>query len=94
MKFMVIRKADAETEAFAMPTPQLIDDMQSYNESMVKAGVMKQGDGLMPSARGARVSFANGKPTVLDGKLTYQAVAEAHGLEYTPLDDVLPLTAA
>lgn len=67
MKFMVIRKADAETEAFAMPSQQLIDDMTSYNESMVKAGVMKDGDGLMPSARGARVSFANGKPTVIDG---------------------------
>jgi hypothetical protein len=67
MKFLVIRKADAETEAFTMPSKQLIDDMQSYNESMVKAGIMRSGDGLMPSARGARVSFSKGKPTIIDG---------------------------
>lgn len=67
MQFMVIRKADAETEAEVMPSPQLIDDMTSYNEKLVKRGVMKEGAGLMSSARGARVSFANGKPTVLDG---------------------------
>ena len=67
MKFMVIRKADAETEAFAMPTQQLIDDMTSYNEELVNAGIMKAGDGLMPSSRGARVSFSGGRPTVVDG---------------------------
>lgn len=67
MQFMVIRKADAETEAGAMPTPQLIDDMTSYNEKLVKRGAMKAGAGLMPSARGARVSFSKGKPSVVDG---------------------------
>ncbi len=67
MRFMVIRKADTETEAGVMPTSQLIDDMTSYNEMMVRKGVMKDGAGLMPSAKGARVAFANGKPTVLDG---------------------------
>jgi hypothetical protein len=67
MQFMVIRKADAETEAGVMPSAQLIDDMTSYNAKLVERGVMKSGAGLLPSARGARVSFANGKPTVLDG---------------------------
>ena len=67
MRFMVIRKADTETEAGVMPTSQLIDDMTSYNEMMVRKGVMKDGAGLMPSAKGARVSFSGGKPTVLDG---------------------------
>lgn len=67
MQFMVIRKADAETEAGVMPSPQLIDDMTTYNEMLVKRGVMKEGAGLLSSAKGARVSFANGKPTVLDG---------------------------
>lgn len=67
MQFMVIRKADAETEAGVMPSPQLIDDMTTYNERLVKRGVMKEGAGLLSSAKGARVSFANGKPTVLDG---------------------------
>ena len=67
MKFMIIRKADAETEASVMPSSALIEQMTDYNEGLVKAGVMKSGDGLMPSSRGARVSFANGKPTVIDG---------------------------
>ena len=67
MQFMVIRKADAETEAGVMPSPQVIDDMTSYNEKLVKRGVMKGGGGLLSSVKGARVSFANGKPTVIDG---------------------------
>ena len=67
MQFMVIRKADADSEAGAMPSPQLIDDMTSYNEKLVASGAMKAGAGLMPSARGARVSFADGRPTVIDG---------------------------
>ena len=67
MQFMVIRKADAETEAGVKPTPELIDAMTSYNEKLVAKGMMKAGGGLGPSARGARVSFSNGKPTVMDG---------------------------
>jgi hypothetical protein len=67
MQFMVIRKADAETEANAMPSPQIIDDMTSYNEKLVKRGVMREGNGLRSSAFGARVSFSNGKPTIVDG---------------------------
>ncbi len=67
MRFMVIRKADAETEAGVMPDKQLIDDMTSYNQMLVDKGVMKEGAGLMSSARGARVAFANGKPKVIDG---------------------------
>ena len=58
MKFMVIRKADADTEAFAMPSPELIEEMTAYNEKLVAAGIMKFGDGLMPSSRGARISFS------------------------------------
>lgn len=67
MQFMVIRKADAETEAGVMPSPQLIDDMTSYNAKLIERGVMKSGAGLRPSAKGARVSFSNGKPSVVDG---------------------------
>src|ERR1044071_1684852 len=67
MQFLVIRKADAETEAGVMPSPQLIDDMTSYNEKLVKRGVMKSGAGLMPSSKGARVSFSGGKASVIDG---------------------------
>lgn len=67
MQFLVIRKADAETEAGRLPDKQLIDDMTSYNEKLVRSGKMKMGAGLMPSSRGARVSFSNGKPKVIDG---------------------------
>jgi len=67
MQFVVLRKADAETEAGVMPSREVIDDMTSYNEMLVHSGKMKSGAGLMPSSRGARVSFSNGKPTVIDG---------------------------
>jgi hypothetical protein len=67
MRVMIIRKADSETEAGALPSEQLIGDMAAYNEALVDAGVMKAGEGLKPSARGARVKFTNGRPTVVDG---------------------------
>ena len=67
MRFMVIRKADPDTEAGVMPSEALIDAMQRYNEEMVKAGVLLSGAGLKPSAQGARVSFRDGTPTVTDG---------------------------
>jgi hypothetical protein len=67
MQFLVIRKADAETEAGVMPGPQLIDDMTSYNARLVERGAMKSGAGLLPSSKGARVSFSNGKASVVDG---------------------------
>jgi hypothetical protein len=67
MQFLVIRKADAETEAGVMPSAALIDDMTNYNARLVERGVMKSGAGLLPSSRGARVSFSSGKPTVVDG---------------------------
>jgi len=67
MRFMVIRKADPQTEAGMMPTRELIDAMTAYNEEMVRAGVMLAGDGLRPSRDGARVKFRGGKPTIVDG---------------------------
>lgn len=67
MRFMIIRKADAETEAEAMPSTELIEAMTAYNEKLVAAGVMVGGDGLKSSRYGAKITFQNGKPTVLDG---------------------------
>ena len=67
MQFVVLRKADAETEAGTLPGKQVIDDMTSYNAGLVARGAMKSGAGLTPSSRGARVSFSNGKPKVIDG---------------------------
>ena len=70
MRFMIIRKADRDTEAGVMPGEQLLADMMKYNEAMVKAGVMQAGEGLHPSSKGARVTFSAGKPTVVDGPFT------------------------
>lgn len=67
MLFMIIRKADAETEAGVMPSTQLIEDMTAYNEQLSAAGVLRGGEGLLPSARGARIAFSGGKPNIVDG---------------------------
>ncbi len=70
MRFVILRKADSETEASAMPSEQLVTDMMKYNEEMVNAGVMLAGDGLQASSKGARVKFSGGKPKVIDGPFT------------------------
>jgi hypothetical protein len=67
---MIIRKADAETEAEAMPSTELIEQMTAYNERLVAAGAMVGGDGLKASRHGARISFSNGRPTIIDGPFT------------------------
>ncbi len=67
MRFMIIRKADGETEAGAKPSQDLIRDMLNYHEQLAKSGVLLGGDGLMPSSRGARVRFTGGKPRITDG---------------------------
>ena len=67
MRFMIIRKADENTEAGAMPTEALVTAMMKYNEEMINAGVMVGGDGLKPTSRGARIKFHGGRPTVVDG---------------------------
>lgn len=67
MRFMVIVKATADSEAGAMPSEQLLAEMGRYNEELVKAGVMQAGEGLHPSAKGARVRFSGTDRTVVDG---------------------------
>ena len=68
MRFMVIVKANAKTEAGAMPETALLEAMGKYNEELVKAGVMLAGEGLHPSSKGARIRFDGpNKRTVLDG---------------------------
>jgi len=64
---MVIVKATPNSEAGIMPGQELLAAMGAFNEELVKAGVMLAGEGLQPSAKGARVKFANGKRTVVDG---------------------------
>lgn len=70
MRFMMIVKATKESEAGVLPTDQELADMASFNEQLMKAGVMLAGDGLQASSKGARVHFSGGKPTVTDGPFT------------------------
>ena len=67
MRCMVIVKATAESEAGVMPSQELLAAMGRFNEELVKAGVMLAGEGLTPSARGARVTFAGKERHVVDG---------------------------
>src|ERR1700681_1940978 len=67
MKFMVMVKATKDSEAGVMPDEKLLTDMGKFNEELVKAGVMKAGEGLHPSSKGARVRFSGSKRTVIDG---------------------------
>lgn len=67
MRFMILRKADAKTEAGVMPSTELLGAMGQFMEEMGKAGVLLGGDGLKPSAEGARVTFSNGRPKVTSG---------------------------
>ena len=67
MRFMVIVKADKNSEAGALPSQELLAEMGKFNEELVKAGVMLAGEGLQPSSKGARVRFSGNKRTVIDG---------------------------
>jgi len=70
MRFMVIIKANRDTEAGVMPSEELLAAMGKYNEELVKAGVLLAGEGLHPSSKGARVRFSGAKRTVVDGPFT------------------------
>ncbi len=67
MRVMVMVKATSESEAGKMPGTELLAAMGSFNEELVKAGVMQAGEGLQPSAKGKRVRFSGPKRTVIDG---------------------------
>ena len=67
MKFMVIVKADRDSEAGVMPSKELLTQMGNYNEELVKAGVMLEGEGLHPTSKGVRVRFDGSKRTVIEG---------------------------
>ena len=67
MRFMILIKATKDSEAGVMPSERLLTEMGNFNEELVKAGVMLAGEGLHPTAKGARVKFSNGQRTVIDG---------------------------
>jgi hypothetical protein len=67
MRFMVLVKANKDTEAGVLPDERLLTEMGKYNEELAKAGVLLAGEGLHPSSKGARVKFSGAKRTVIDG---------------------------
>src|SRR5258705_6968936 len=67
MRFMVIGKADKDSEAGVMPSTELLTAMGKFNEEMVKAGVMLAGEGLHPSSKGARIKYSGKERSVTEG---------------------------
>ena len=71
MRFMVIVKASKDSEAGVMPGTELLAAMGKFNEEMVKAGIMQAGEGLHPTAKGARVKYSSGQPAVSRGPFNF-----------------------
>jgi hypothetical protein len=67
MRVMVMVKANADTEAGAPPDTQMLEEMGRYNEELVKAGIMLDGEGLHPSSKGVRIRFSGDDRSVVDG---------------------------
>jgi hypothetical protein len=67
MRFMVLVKANEDSEAGVMPDAKILTEMGKYNEELVKAGVMLAGEGLHPSSKGVRIKFSGDKRTITDG---------------------------
>ena len=91
MKFMLMRKADANTENGVMPTEAILKAMADYNDRMTQAGVFQGGQGLQPTREGCRISFRNGEPTVLRGPFeqTSELLAGYSVLEVDSLEDAI-----
>jgi len=67
MRFMMLVKANKDSEAGVLPSEEILATMGKYNEELAKAGVLLAADGLQPSSKGARVTYSSGKRTVVDG---------------------------
>jgi hypothetical protein len=70
MRVMVMVKANEESEAGVMPSTEILSAMGKYNEELVKAGIMLDGEGLHPSSKGVRIQFAGDQRSVVDGPFT------------------------
>ena len=91
MRFMVIIKANAKSEAGQLPSERLLTEMGKYNEALVRAGVMLAGEGLHPSSKGARVRFSGANRTVTQGPFpeTNQLVAGFWLIEVTSKEEAI-----
>ena len=67
MRFMILIKANPDSEAGVLPKTELLNQMMAFNEQLVNAGIMQAGEGLHPSSKGARVRFSGDKTSVIDG---------------------------
>ena len=70
MRFLVMVKANKDSEAGVMPDERMLTEMGKFNDELVKAGVMLAGEGLQPSSKGTRISYSGSKRTVRDGPFT------------------------
>ena len=70
MRFLIIVKGNKDTEAGAMPPESLFAEMATYHEELVKAGALLDASGLQPTSKGARIKYAGGKRTIIDGPFT------------------------
>ena len=91
MRVMVIVKANKDSEAGVMPSENILTEMGKFNEELVKAGVMLEGEGLHPSSKGKRVRFSKGKKTVLDGPFaeTKELIAGFWVWQVKSIDDAI-----
>ena len=91
MRVMVIVKADESSEKGILPSEQLLAEMGAYNEELVKAGIMRGGDGLHPSSKGKRVRFSGKDRTVIDGPFaeTKELIAGYWVWEVSSMDEAV-----
>ena len=91
MRFMVIVKANKDSEAGAMPDKRILDEMGKYNDELIKAGVMLAGEGLHPSSKGKRIRFSGNQRIVSDGPFaeTKELIAGFWLLKAKSLDEVV-----
>lgn len=91
MRFMVMVKATSASEAGMMPSGELMAQMGAFNEELVKAGVLLAGEGLQPSAKGARIHFSGKQRTVIDGPFaeTKELIAGFWLLQVRSLDEAI-----
>ena len=91
MRFMILVKADQNSEAGVLPSQELLTEMGKFNEELVKAGVLLAGEGLQPSSKGARVRFSGKKRTVIDGPFaeTKELVAGFWLIQVKSLDEAI-----